>query len=380
MNSTTVSRAAGRARRLRLLTLVGAVVCAVIVGGCGSEGNNASPASHSKAETVLPLPDLKGKEVVVTLLGGGAYLDALKKNVFGPFEKLTGARITVNTNCCDNFETAVKQGQFIGDLTMGNDYGPEQAWSEAGLLTADSRLAEIGKARGVDPTLYQKDLVAVYFYAYVLAWNTKYKDSHPANWSEFFDTNKFKETRGLFNLPFGDLEIAALADGATSDTVFPVDIDKSIAKVGQLRDGARINFWEGGADLINQLGSGEIAYSLGFSNRILQAKNDGLPVDMTTNQSLLVAGGAAIPKTAKNVDGAVALIDFYMSPKVQAAMATDAALAPAYPAAVELLPEELQKQQVTSEEALRSAILVDNGWWLKNTDTAVQAFNKFLAK
>ena len=113
---------------------------------------------------------------------------------------------------------------------------------------------------------------------------------------------------------------------------------------------------------------------------MIEGKQDGLPIDMTSNQSLLVAGGAAIPKTAKNVDGAVALIDFYLSPEVQAAMAEDAGLAPAYPEAVELLPAELQELQVTSKEALESAILVDNAWWLENTEAAVQAFNEALAK
>lgn len=372
------SRASRGPRRLRRLAMVGVTALALMTAACGND--TATSVDPDDVDTVFDLPDLKGEEVVVTLLGGGSYLEALEKNVIKPFEQATGASVTLNTNCCDNFETAVEQGQFIGDLTMGNDYGPEQAWSEAGLLTADPRLAEIGKARGVDPALYQKDLVAVYFYAYVLAWNTKNDDNHPTTWAEFFDTEKFDGTRGLFSLPFGDLEIAALADGVDQANLFPIDIDASIAKIDRLREDVKVNFWEGGADLQNQLGSGEIDYSLAFSNRVLQGKQDGLPIDMTTNQSLLVAGGAAIPKTAKNVDGAVALIDFYMSPEVQAAMAEDAGLAPAYPDAVELMPEELQKVQVTSEEALKSAIIVDNAWWLANTEAAVQAFNKALAK
>ena len=229
MIRTELSRRAGRGWRRRLLVAAGVSALAVSAAACGDGGSTTS-VDPDKVDTVLELPDLEGEEVVVTLLGGGSYAEALERNVIKPFEERTGASVTVNTNCCDNFETAVEQGQFIGDLTMGNDYGPEQAWSEAGLLTSDPRLAEIGEARGIDPSLYQEDLVAVYFYAYVLAWNTEHADDHPANWEEFFDTDRFTGTRGLFSLPFGDLEIAALADGASADDLFPVDIDSSIAE------------------------------------------------------------------------------------------------------------------------------------------------------
>lgn len=383
MTSRTLHQSPKRRVR-RAFAFLSAATLALCMTACGSdetEGGSASASSKAEADTVLPLPDLSGQQIVITLLGGGSWADALEKDVIKPFEELTGADVVTNNNCCDNFETAVGEGQFIGDLAMGNDYGPVQAWSDAGLLTADPRFVEIGEARGIDPSLYQDDIVSVYAYGYVLAWNTDVAgDSHPTNWSEFFDTDEFTGTRGLFSLPIGDLEIASLAHGADPVNLYPLDIDESIAAIGELRDAAKINFWEGGADLQAQLGSGELAYSLAFSNRILQSKAEGLPVDMTTDNALIATGGVGIPKTAKNVDGAMAFVDFYLTPEVQAAMARDAGVAPAYSDAVELLPEDLQADQVTSPEAMETAIIMDNAWWAENFPTAAQDFSSFLAQ
>lgn len=347
--------------------------------GSGSGSGSKSAGTVSGVHTVLPLPKLTGQKVVVSLLGGGSYEQALDKDVFKPFEDATGAQVVVDDTCCDKLEPAVRAGQFVGDLVLGQDYGPDLTYSKEGLLTADPRFAEIGKARGIQSGFYQKDLVATDFYAYVLAWNTKYNSHHPTTWAQFFDTKDFTGTRGLFNLPASDLEIAELASGTPPSSVYPINIDNALHKLTELRKGAKVDFWTGGADLQNKLGSGEIAYSLAFSNRIIQGAASGLPLAMTTNQELLVASGACIPKTAHNVNGAIALLDFYLQPSVQAAFAKDGALAPAYASASDLLPPNVRSVQVTAKQNTGSALIVSNSWWAQNNDVATRKFNAWLA-
>jgi len=154
------------------------LVLLLLTLACGGSTPSTSGTS-SATGTILKLPSLTGQTIVVSLLGGGSYAAALQKDVFTPFMSATGANVVVNTNCCDAFVTQVSAGQFAGDLTMGSDYGPMQAWSKQGLLHSDNRISQIAKARGIQSAWYQSDLVAVDFYAWVLAWNTKNASDHP---------------------------------------------------------------------------------------------------------------------------------------------------------------------------------------------------------
>jgi putative spermidine/putrescine transport system substrate-binding protein len=364
-------RGAGKRRISALVAALG--VAAAMLTACGSGSSTVSGQGPGVGNTVLGMPDLKGQTIVINTYGG-TFADAFRKDVVNPFEAATGAKVTLATNCCDTFETMTKAGQFSGDIVLGNDYGPMSAWGSAGLFKSEPRLTQIAKARGMDPDYYQDNLIAVDFYAYVLAWNTKYADNRPNSWTDFLDTSKFKQTRGLFTKANSNLEIAQLGSGVPPSNLYPIDVPKALSTLSTLRQNTMVHFWKDGADLQNQLGTGEIAYSLAFSNRVTQGIQQGLPLDMTFNQSLLVASGAAIPATAKNVDGAVAFLDYYMQPEVQAAFAKDSGLAPAYPNAAAMVDPSVQKYMVTFAPNLEKAIKIDNSWWLKNLNATSATF------
>lgn len=366
-----------RSRAPRGWHVLASVTLIAALSGCGSSAEApAEPAG--KVETVLTTPDLKGQEIVVNTYGG-AWADALKQEVVEPFEAATGAKVTLTTNCCDSFETQVKADQFAGDIVMGNDYGYTQSWGDKGLLKSDPRLSQIAKARGIDPKLYQDDVLTVGYYANVLAWNTKHKDNHPTSWAEFFDTKKFPGTRGLQKYAVGDMEVATMGSGTPAADVYPIDIDKALATLTALRQETKVNFWGNGADAINQLSTGELDYSLMFSNRVLLAIKEGLPIDMTFNQAVAVGTGAAIPTNAKNIEGAVAFLDFFLQPDIQAAWAQSSGMAPAFPDAVEKVDADLRKYMVTDSSNLSKSVITDNDWWRKNTETAEQKLTNWLS-
>lgn len=355
--------------------LVSAALVAVLAG-CGGTSHQPPasdgkpPASDGKIDTVLKMPNLEGQTIVINTYGG-TFGDAVKKAIVEPFEAATGAKVTVTTNCCDAFETQVKGGQFAGDVNFGTEYSYMKAYSEKGLLKSDPRLAQIAKARGLAADLYQGDAITHHFYAYALAWNTKDADNHPNSWNDFFDTARYTGTRGIpGGGSFGALEIARVGSGTPSTDVYPIDVDKAIQSLTTLRKNGRLEFYSNGADLMNKLGTGELDYSLAFSNRVIAGIKQGLPVDMTLNGAMAVPDGVAIPATAKNVDGAVAFIDFSMSPSVQAAFANASGLAPAYPQAADMVDSSMRKYMVTSTENVSRAIKVDNNWWATNGSAA----------
>lgn len=358
--------------------VAGVALIAVVTAGCGSDsGNSAAPSG--KVNTVLGMPNLKGQTIVINTFGG-SYGDALKKDAVTPFEAATGAKVVVSTNCCDAFETQVKGHQFAGDVVIGENYGTTKAWGDEGLLKSDPRLAQIAKARGVDPDLYQDNVITTGYFAVVLAWNTKYANNHPASWADFFDTSKYPGTRGLYNQPDGTLEIAQLGLGTPASSMYPIDMNKTLAGLTTLRDHTPVHFFATGADQINQLGTDQVAYSMAWSNRVAQGIQQGLPLAMTFNQAPLEGQASAIPATAKNVDGAVAFLDFSMQPDVQAAIAKDSGVAPAYPQAAEMLDPSVRKEMPTAPENLNQTVKVDTDWWLKNLGSATATYTKWLTE
>lgn len=369
-------------RGSRRMSLLVSVVLVVVLAGCGSNADTPTASSDTpvgataKLDTVLSMPDLKGQTIVINTFGG-SYGEAVKKTLAAPFEAATGAKVVLTTNCCDSLDAQIEGGQFAGDLVLAGDYAAMQSRASRGLFKEDPRLAQIAKARGVDSAGYQNNLITIDYYAMVLAWNTQYANNHPSSWPEFFDTSKFQGTRGLHMDPEGTLEFAVMGTGAPASSVYPIDTDKAFATLTTLRKDTSVQFFSTGADLMNRLGTGEIAYSLAYSNRIYQAIQQGLPVDMTFNQALLVPEGAAIPATAKNVDGAVAFLDFYMQPQIQAEFAKESGVAPAYSKAAEMLDPSVQKYMATAPENIDKVLKVDIDWWMKNTSPVRAAFSKW---
>jgi ABC-type Fe3+ transport system substrate-binding protein len=101
---------------------------------------------------------------------------------------------------------------------------------------------------------------------------------------------------------------------------------------------------------------------------------------MTYNQSLLAATGAAVLKTARNVNGAIALLDFYLQPSIQAAFAKDGGLAPAYASANDLLDPATARLMATSSQNLPLTIPINNDWWSANFTSANNAFTAWATK
>lgn len=353
------------------------VVLSVTLAGC-SASSSPSAAPSGDANTVLKLPDLKGQEIVINTFGG-SFGDGLSKNVAPAFEAATGAKVTVTTSCCSTFETQVKGQQFAGDVVFGVDTATLLSWADMGLLKSNPRLPQIAKAHGLEPDAYQDNGITVGYVANVLAWNTQAGNDHPTSWPEFFDTSKFKGTRGLSGILSSNIEAAELGIGTPAASLYPFDMDKSLAALTTLRKNAPLLFWKNGAEQVNQLASGQAAYSLAYSNRIYAAAQQGLPVAMTFNQSVLIGSSAGIPATAKNVDGAVAFLDFFMSPAMQNAFATSSGQSPAYPAATALLDPSVRKYMATAPENMGQTIKLDLAYWRKNVSSVQKTFAAWLS-
>lgn len=367
-------------RRWRAALALVAVGALALAASCSSDpgGKSASGADPgAQLDTVLDMPDISGQTIVINTYGG-TFAEAFQKHVVNPFQEATGASVKLVTTCCANFPTTVKNKQYAGDLVLGDDFGPMNSWAEDGYLEDEPRLSEIGKARAIEDGFYNDHVIAVDFYAYVLAWNTDNVKTAPKNWADFYNTDEISGTRGIFALPPAMLETALLGSGTDPDSLYPLEIDKGFDALQGLKDSGDLKTWSDGADLQNKLGTGEFDYAVGFSNRISQGRATGLPIDFTFNEGIRVASGAAIPVGAKNVDGAVAFMDFYMQPKIQAAFAKASYLAPAYESANDELDPDVAGEMVTSAENIGNTAAFNDEFYADHYSDLIKQYQKFL--
>jgi spermidine/putrescine-binding protein len=304
-----------------------------------------------------------GQEVVLYTFGG-TQLETTKELVIEPFEKETGAKVIIDDTCCQRLQAAMEGGQFIGDLVIGLDRGGLMSRDSRGWLVHDDRLAKIAKDHGApDPS---SAMLILHNYSYVIAA----KDASvplPKSWAEFFDVAKFPGTRGLNRIsPTVQLEAALLADGVPADKLYPLDTARALKKLTDLKSATRILVNASGADQINNLGTGETTYQVAYSNRVLLAKKDGININFTYDDGFLIGNGGAILKGAKNVDAAVALLEYHYRPDVLARFAERTGMAPAYASAADQVSPEFRPMMPTSPENLKKQHILNDAYWQQN--------------
>lgn len=317
---------------------------------------------HDVAAQAKPL---QGQTIVVYTFGG-TQLEVTKELVFKPFEAETGAKIVIDDSCCTRMPAVLEAGQFLGDVVLGLDRGGMLARADKGYLVADPRLEKIARARGVPEPFPSPSMMITNSYSYVIAAKDKTVPL-PKTWAEFWDAKKFPGSRGLLRVgPQVQMEAALLADGVPADKLYPLDVTRALKKLDALRASSKIVVNTSGADMINNLGTGEATYSFAYSNRAFMAQKNGINLNYGFDDGFIVGNGGAILKGAKNVDGAVALLEYNMRPEVLARFAERTGMAPSYPAATAMVDEKIRPMLPTAPANAAKQQMLNDGFWQAN--------------
>jgi putative spermidine/putrescine transport system substrate-binding protein len=311
---------------------------------------------------------------------GGTYLDALREIVIKPFESETGVKVTVDDSCCTKIGAAMAAGEFIGDVVLGEDQGNLLNYQKLGWLVADKRLEEAAAASGASEALRSPRMLLLYIYAYIMAGSDP-NAPMPKSWAEFWDTEKFPGTRGLIRgEPSPQLEAALLAADVPPAMLYPLDVEKAFAELDALRKKTKVLFAATGAEQINFLATGETRYSIVFSNRVVLAANEGIKLGYSYAQSLQMANGGAILKGVKNLEPAVAFLQYHYRPDVLARFAERTGLAPSYAKSAAMVSEARRPLMPTTPENSSSAVLINVEYWGENRDKLHEKWVQWLAQ
>ena len=204
----------------------------------------------------------------------------------------------------------------------------------------------------------------------------------PKTYAEFWDVKKFPGKRSLRSGAKMTLEIALMADGVPQAEVYkvlatPEGQKRAFAKLDELKP--HIVWWKSGAQPLQLVGSGEVAYAVGFVGRTLRAAETGSKYPILWDTLLYSFDYWAVGRGSPNKDEAMKLISFMTDEKPLTNLAQDWAVSPAN-AAVANNPEIVKKNPGMVANHASKGLFIGTDFWVERGEDLEARFNAWLAR
>jgi putative spermidine/putrescine transport system substrate-binding protein len=287
----------------QLAAVLTVAVCGAVTVACG---NSQAPVANSANfdPSVFPESTFKGLDGSLTWYdsSGGLTTDAKNETVWKDFTALTGlaAQAEFTDGTSTKFRAAAEAGNVPWNLVEFGTGGEFYQAANAGLLEkVDTSKVPVDKVNAASVDEYG---IKVEDNGAVLVWNTKaLGGKKPTSTADLFNVKDFPGKRCLYKYPVsaGTLEVALLADGVTADKMYPIDVNRALAKLNTIKND--IVWWESGSTVTQRLNNGEGSMGRVWTGRVYDAiVNQKLPLDFTWNGGLTTAAYFAVPKGAPN--------------------------------------------------------------------------------
>lgn len=331
------------------------------------------------AGMLSPRSAFAADQLVVANWGGDA-VTAFEQAYAEPWSKLNAGKLTVDGGGPSEgaVKTQVDSGAVRWDVCDGEMY-------------SSYRLGKDNLVEKLDYDVIDKNLVgfgdvhdhgiANYVYSYVIAFDAgKFGSEPPKSWADFWDVKKYPGKRSLYKWMSANLEIALLADGVKPEELYPLDLDRALAKIAELKPHI-LTHWETGAESQQLLRDGEIVMGQVWNTRAeLVKKQTSGQMDYTFDQAIVSPSVWFVPRNnPAGRDAAMRFIRMAQEPAVQAKLMEVYGMGPVNPAANALLSPELQKISPTAPENFDRSILMQNKWYAENYGHALDKYTALIS-
>jgi putative spermidine/putrescine transport system substrate-binding protein len=313
---------------------------------------------------------------VVFVSWGGAYQDAQTNAYLVSFAEETGIEV-IQDSPTDYAKiiAMVESGDVTWDVVdIENDFGTGS--SEQYFEPIDYSIVPRDQ---ILPGFADDYRVANILYATVLGYNTDEfpEGEEPQSWADFFDVENFPGTRMLPSSASRYVfEVALIADGVDSEELYPLDYRRAINMLDQL--GSDVIFWETGAQSAQILADGEAVMGMIWNGRIQAAINEGAPLAIQWNQFVALADYLAVPKGSPNVDAAMQLIAYILSPENNHRIADFISYAPTNVESFDAINPDMAPLLPTYEDRPDNSFLISDSWWDENRSEAIAIYDAWL--
>lgn len=322
-------------------------------------------------------PDLKGQKLT-TVDFGGALQKSFREGWVEPFEKATGAKVTMDSpSNSAKLKAQVDSGNVVWDVYQDDASFVQK---NCGTLFEKIDTTKIAAA-GIDKRFLTNECgVAAPVGAYVFAYNAeKYRADPPKAWSDFFDLKKYPGKRAVYNSVLtGILEMALLSDGVSPDKLYPLDVDRAFRKLDSIK--GNITWTQSTGALTEAFVNNQVDLALSFSGRTYMAAKAGAKVAIVPAQQILFWDNWAIVKGSKNKVAAEAYLQFIAQPAQQARLTELSGYGNANTRATPKLEPIVTEFLSSNPKAQPTVVFQNMAWWAENLDAVNQRFVAWQSK
>lgn len=316
--------------------------------------------------------DLSGQQVVWADNGGTVH-ETYVRAYLEPFSALTGAEV-ISDSPFDyaRIRAQVEAETITQDIITGAPYV-----IEANCGTLFEEVPETHFYDGdIEPRyLTSRCAIPQSVPIFLVHYNTAMYDEAPTSCADFFDLERFPGRRGLWSSVIGNgLEIALLGDGVAIEDVYPMDVERALAKLDTIKN--NITFFQnlavGSEGMMNDnFGMVVTANTRGYDAAVAGATYEPL-WDCGVEQISTLG----IVKGTPNIEAALALVGYATTPEAQSARMAITAHSPVT-TTYELPDDPLLVSFLGVSHPDASLLVMDNAWWADNFDTVEQQFQQW---
>lgn len=219
----------------------------------------------------------------------------------------------------------------------------------------------------------------------IVAWNTDSWPAsgggHPTTPSDLFDTSAFPGKRCLYGRPEvapGTLEYALIADGVDEGNLYPLDVDRALARLDSIKSDTV--FWMSGAEGIQFVLDGNCDLGWLFHGRVaaaLLAEPDA-PIGYSWDGAILGRSYLTIPRGAPSSAAAMSALAYGMTSENQCELLNLTGYG--VPITTDCLDEFGERWAITPEVLESTLGFGDDEFYSADIAPLVEQFNSWLAQ
>jgi putative spermidine/putrescine transport system substrate-binding protein len=310
---------------------------------------------------------------------GGAYGQSQEIAFFEPFARETGTKISTATydGTLAKVKAMIDGGEVpidVVDLSAG----------ALGSLCSDGLLEEIATSdlgssgeEGIAEDFYSGALsacgVASVAWSMAIAFDYQaFPKGPPAQIASLLDLKAFPGKRTLPSSARYTLELALLADGVDPADIYaqlatPEGADRAFQALDRIKKDTY--WWDSAQEPITWLLEKEVVMAAGYSGRIFRAAVGDRRLGVIWDGQVYDLDFWAIPKSARNKDGAKRFVAFASDPARIATQARLIAYGPMRKSALALVGKhpiidvEMMSFLPTAPDNFKKALRLDDAWW-----------------
>lgn len=329
-------------------------------------------------------PQIASANQLVVVATGGGFEEALRKNFYDPFTAETGIEIIAVPASVAEQNAKLRAMQAAGNVEYDVITTTDMSVVSDADVYQDIDCSKVPNAAqfGVEDTCDGKRLLRTAGAVGIVYDERAFPAGGPSSWADFWDVEKFPGARCL---PGGSVEnhipfLAALvADGVEADGLFPLDFDRALAKLRNIKPRVAA-YWSNYSQSEQLLRDGECVVSVMINGRAMSLRKEGFPVRFVWNEAFPNTAGWGIAKGAPNEEAAYRFLDFWMTnPKAHLAFFQGFYYGTAHKDVVDMLDDADRPFYYATAENLTAQIPVNTRWIGENQQEISRIYANFLA-